>query len=71
MKLTTYTIPANIPRPMKLVICSDLHDRAWDDSLEQIAAIKPDLILCPGDMIENATDGSIEQKNGGAYIDKK
>lgn len=70
MKLTTYTIPANIPRSMKLIICTDLHDRAWGDSLEQIAAIKPDLILCPGDMIENAANGSIEQKNGFLFMKK-
>lgn len=68
MKLTTTTVRGELPRPLKVIIASDLHDRKFGDSLGIIKEIKPDLILCPGDMMEDAAEASISEKRGFLFM---
>lgn len=61
MKLTTYTIRTDIPSPLKIIIAADLHSRPYQNSLEMIESVRPDLILSPGDMVENAAVYSVQE----------
>lgn len=70
MKLTTYTIETEIPRSMKIILASDLHDKRTDDSIGIIEKIKPDLILCPGDMTEEADENAVSDRNGFLFMKK-
>lgn len=70
MHLTTYTIHAKIKKALNIVLASDLHDKHADASLSQIDRIRPDFILCPGDMSEDTQSEFIAEKNGFLFMRK-
>ncbi len=70
MKTTSYTLPTAVPTPLKICICSDLHNKNAGDSLTKIAAYRPDLILCPGDMTEDAADTNLSRKKGYLFMER-
>jgi predicted MPP superfamily phosphohydrolase len=62
--LTTYYAPAGIgPLPFdKIALASDLHDDGIDAPLEILRQEKPDLILIPGDLMDDAGLRDPEEK---------
>lgn len=52
MRRTHYTIEASITKDIALV--SDLHNFSYDGLLSALQEEKPDIIVVPGDMVENA-----------------
>ncbi len=70
MKLTAHTITTDVSRPLTVIVASDLHDRNDGDSLTKIRLAKPDLILCPGDMTEDALGRDIAQTKGFLFMKK-
>ncbi len=52
MKLTTHTIHTAVPCPLTLLVAADLHGRDYQNAMALVASVRPDLILCPGDMAE-------------------
>lgn len=68
MKLTAYTVYTNVPRPLRVIVASDLHDRPADRALSQISKAKPDFILCPGDMIQGLHTEPAAGKNGFLFM---
>ena len=56
MRLTTCTIRTRVPCALTIVLASDLHGRDSENALALTEAARPDLILCPGDMMENIAD---------------
>lgn len=61
MKLKNYIIQAGVPSPIRIIVAADLHDRPYQDSLVLIHSVRPDLILSPGDMLENAAVCPIQE----------
>lgn len=60
MKLKQYQISCKVSSPIKCIIAADLHGRGYNDSLTLIESCKPDIILSPGDMLENALSNSAD-----------
>ena len=54
MKSTHYTV--NAPLDLDIALVSDLHCRPYEEVLNQLQVEKPDIIVCPGDMMENAVN---------------
>lgn len=52
MKITTYVLPARVSSPLRIAIAADLHGRPYQNALDLLADMKPDLTVCPGDMME-------------------
>lgn len=53
MKITEYTIAS--PVSLTIAVCADLHCRPWQNALALCAAVQPDLIVSPGDMMHHLT----------------
>ena len=56
MKCTSHTIETTVSRPIKIALCSDLHDKAFERALDILRENRPDLITIPGDMGEDPND---------------
>ena len=52
MKCTEYTVYAEIPKELKIALCSDLHDNPCEEAIAMLKKNKPDLIAMPGDIFE-------------------
>ena len=53
LKITEYTIAS--PVSLTIAVCADLHCRPWQNALALCAAVQPDLIVSPGDMMHHLT----------------
>lgn len=53
MDITTYTLAAAIPQPLRVVQVADLHSRPFGKLLNTIDGLRPDLIAETGDCIHN------------------
>ena len=53
MKCTSYTIRTSVERPLKIALCSDLHDNRYRRAMELLKEHTPDLIAIPGDIGED------------------
>ena len=53
MKITNYSIKANIEKDIKAVFVSDLHGFPNEDVIKEIKNQAPDVVLIPGDFIHN------------------
>lgn len=53
MKCTSYTVEAAVSQPIKIALCSDLHDNRFAHALDILREQHPDLIAIPGDMGED------------------
>lgn len=65
MKCTSYSIHTPVPQPMKIAVCSDLHDNPYEKAVELLLAEKPDLIALPGDIGETSCE---TEGNGIAFM---
>ena len=54
MYISNYKINAGLEAPLKAVVVADLHSNPFDELMEKLKALSPDLILCPGDFIHRA-----------------
>lgn len=68
MNLTRYTVPSPLPEELRIILASDLHGRSFGDALERIRESKPHLILCPGDMMENAAVNPASSTSGFRFM---
>ena len=53
---TSYTIRTSVARPMRIALCSDLHDNKYERALALLEEYAPDLIAIPGDIGEEERD---------------
>lgn len=53
MRCASYFVRAQVPKPLKIALCSDLHDNAYAIALAILSENKPDLIAIPGDIGED------------------
>ncbi len=51
MQITTYRIDAKLNRSYRIALVADTHDKPVDRLLRKLDALKPDLILIPGDIV--------------------
>lgn len=51
MQITTYRIDAKLNRSYRIALAADTHDKPVDRLLRELEALKPDLILIPGDIV--------------------
>ncbi len=65
MKCTSYTIQTAVPQPLRIAVCSDLHDRPYEQAIALLQKQKPDLIALPGDIGE---DPGISNRLGIAFM---
>lgn len=56
LKCTSYAIHTRVSKPLKIAICSDLHDNSYAQALALLTENKPDLIAIPGDIGEDPND---------------
>ena len=56
MKCTSYAIETTVSEPIKIALCSDLHDNRFSRALDILQEEHPDLIAIPGDMGEDPHD---------------
>ena len=70
MRITKYTVFTDKKGiDFKAAVVSDLHARPYKDAISALAAISPDIILLPGDIVEIATEYMSERnKNGLAFL---
>ncbi len=61
MKLNQYEIRCAVSSPVKICVAADLHGKNSGNAIELLRGVKPDLILSPGDMFENAAKWDVEE----------
>ena len=51
MQITTYRIDSKLNRSCRIALAADTHDKPVDRLFRELEALKPDLILIPGDIV--------------------
>ena len=64
MDITTYTRPAAIPRPLRILQVADLHSAPYTRLMMALSALHPDLIVVTGDCIHRFE----ERERGLAFL---
>ena len=68
LKVTHYRLQfANLPRPCRMAIASDLHGAAYDRVIASLRESKPDYILIPGDIMSD-TELCCENSEGYGFL---
>ena len=68
LEINEYSIQLSKPYGVKLAVVADLHERPYEDIVEALKTIKPDVIILPGDTLERRDEGYMGFKK--ADIDK-
>lgn len=67
MKISRYSIATDkLNKTLKYAIVGDLHSKSPDKVLSVLSEVRPDIILCPGDIF-NKLDGSVDGSNENAF----
>ena len=51
----THRIKAGLEKPLRAAVISDLHGSSAENLLDELKALEPSLILCPGDTLHSAS----------------
>ncbi len=62
MKLTTHRISTTVPCPLRILVAADLHGRTYQNAVALAESVCPDLILCPGDMMDGTSFFSCKER---------
>ncbi len=72
MKLTELTLSVPVPRSLKIILAADLHGRDSKNAIRLLENAAPDMILCPGDMMEQTHRTSVRDsfnQNGLGFME--